>query len=233
MNNSNLNLPYTIIRSSKRKTAAIKISDKGIEVRIPEWVDDKWVDQWLVKRRSWIEKHYFEQAENNERFCLNIKQGAAFPLLGKNYALNWCKDSRTSVSLDNKVLKVVISNRSKKQVEECVRQALVRWYKVQAEELLKERMDYWQLVIGLNCNSLKIKGFKRRWGSCSASGEVSLNWRLVMAPQELIDYVIIHELAHLRYMNHGSEFWKLVGVFCPDWKNRRKELNQRIAWVLW
>lgn len=233
MNISNLNLPYTIIRSSKRKTAAIKISDKGIEVRIPEWGDDKWVDQWLVKRKSWIEKHYLEQKENNERFCLNIKQGSAFPLLGKSYPLNWCEDSKTSVSLEHEVLKVVISNRSKKEVDERVRQALVRWYKIQARELLQARVDYWQSVTGLFCSSLKIKGFKRRWGSCSATGEVSLNWRLVMASQELIDYVVIHELAHLKHMNHSSAFWSLVGDYCPDWKNRSKELNRRVAWLFW
>lgn len=230
---SNLNLPYTIIRSAKRKTAAIKISDRGIEVRVPEWVGDQWVEQWVSQRRNWIEKHYVEQSINNDRFCLKIKQGSEFPLQGVSYALNWCEGSKTTVTVKEKVLDVVISGSSKKPVKERVKQALVCWYKEQARLLFDERMNYWQSVMGLQASSLKIKSFKRRWGSCSATGEISLNWRLIMAPIELIDYVIIHELAHIRYMNHGQDFWKLVGDFCPDWKNRRKELNQRIAWVLW
>ncbi len=102
---------------------------------------------------------------------------------------------------------------------------LERWYRVQAAELIREKANKLGADLGLTCSRLSIRGQKTRWGSCSRRGNLSFNWKLLMAPEPIIDYVVIHELAHLKEMNHTKRFWQLVGQHCPDWRNHKKWLK--------
>ena len=103
---------------------------------------------------------------------------------------------------------------------------LERWYREQAAKLIKERVHELSSQLGVSYNRLTIRGQKTRWGSCSYKKTLSFNWKLVMAPQPVIDYVIIHELAHLREMNHSRKFWGLVAEHCPRWRQRKKWLKE-------
>jgi len=103
--------------------------------------------------------------------------------------------------------------------------ALERWYRMQAAELMKKKVDELSARLGISYTRLTIRGQKTRWGSCSRKGNLSFNWKLLMAPEPVIDYVIIHELTHLREMNHARRFWQLVAEQCPHWRKHRKWLR--------
>jgi len=102
---------------------------------------------------------------------------------------------------------------------------LERWYKIQAAALILEKLDRWSAKLGVNHHKVTIRGQRSRWGSCSRKGNLSFNWKLMMAPEAVIDYVVIHELAHLKQMNHSKKFWQLVAEHCPEWHDCKKWLQ--------
>lgn len=104
--------------------------------------------------------------------------------------------------------------------------ALERWYRAQAARLLQDKAERAGAGMGVRYNRLTVRGQKSRWGSCSPRGNLSLNWKLLLAPEPVIDYVVIHELAHLREMNHSRRFWQLVAEYCPGWRQPKKWLRE-------
>jgi len=106
-----------------------------------------------------------------------------------------------------------------------LKQAMTAWYKTEAYKYLIPRVDYFAQLIGATYNAVRLKNQKTCWGSCSAKGNINLNWRLIMAPENVSDYVIIHELCHLKYLNHSPEFWNLVKRHYPDYQNSRRWLK--------
>ena len=222
-----------IIRSTRRKTAALKIVSDHVEVRVPSWVDSAWVNEFIEANNDWIEKHLTYVKRNHSQFKLDVSQGAQWPYLGDNYSLNWSVSKAKQVVRQADTVHVGLSGRSKLPEAQQVSAQLKAWYQQEANSVLHEVLLYWSQKMGLKFSGLNVKGFKRRWGSCSSAGFIALNWRLVMAERPLIDYVVIHELAHLVHFNHGARFWQLVASYCPDWKARRHALNQRNIWLEW
>lgn len=102
-------------------------------------------------------------------------------------------------------------------------------YRKKAKTLFTERLHLYEPQIGVQANTIRIKDQKTRWGSCSSKGNINLNWRLILAPQEVMDYVIIHELCHLKEMNHSKAFWDLVQTHCPDYKKHQQWLKKNAA----
>lgn len=231
--NEEMMFQYNVIRSRRRKTAAIRISEKGIEVRVPHWVDDKWVNDWVAQRADWVQKNSLRLKTNLDKFCLKVSQGAFFPLRGEEYPINWHLGGKNQVLLSEGQINIVLSSRSKKMEQERVRTCLQQWYKVHADEYLSARLSYWEKQMELVSNSLKVRDYKRRWGSCNAKGDITFNWRLILADDAIIDYVVIHELAHLVHLNHSKQFWQLVERYCKNWRVLRDELQKRNGWVLW
>ena len=107
-----------------------------------------------------------------------------------------------------------------------VKSLIEDWYKGQAQKLLPEQVDYYSRLLCATYNKLRIKDQKTRWGSCSNKGNINLNWRIIMAPHQVAAYVIIHELAHLKHMNHSKDFWKTVEESLPGYKKWKKWLTQ-------
>ena len=107
--------------------------------------------------------------------------------------------------------------------------ALERWYRTEAARLINERTDKLSSDMGISYKRIVIRGQKTRWGSCSRKKNLSFNWKLIMAPQPVLDYVIIHELIHLKEMNHSKKFWELVAQYCPGWREHKKWLKQHEA----
>jgi predicted metal-dependent hydrolase len=103
---------------------------------------------------------------------------------------------------------------------------LRKWYIARARELLNERVIFYSKELGVMPNKIAIRNQSRRWGSCSSKGNINLNWKLVMAPPAILDYVVAHELCHLRHPNHRPEFWRLLATVMPDYGDRRKWLKK-------
>ena len=115
-----------------------------------------------------------------------------------------------------------LSEESRKQA---IKEALVKWYRQRFADIVKERLDEYSVQLKAAPCKVVIKDQKTRWGSCSKKGNINLNWRLIMTPIEIIDYVVVHELCHLKIMNHSKDFWNLVESILPDYYERRKWLK--------
>lgn len=109
--------------------------------------------------------------------------------------------------------------------QEVIENALKAWYMERAKEIISERVSFYQNQIGEKVSSIRIKDVRSRWGSCSSKRNLNFNWRLVMAPLPVLDYVVVHELCHLKEMNHSKEFWKLVREVLPDYQQQREWLK--------
>lgn len=115
-----------------------------------------------------------------------------------------------------------MSEESRKQA---IKEVLVKWYRQRFAEIVKERIEKYSLQLKATPCKVVIKDQKTRWGSCSKKGNINLNWRLIMAPLHVIDYVVVHQLCHLKVMNHSKDFWNLVVSILPDYHESRKWLN--------
>jgi predicted metal-dependent hydrolase len=117
------------------------------------------------------------------------------------------------------------SSLKEKKRRENIRQAFISWYREHADKKVKERVEKYKNMIGVNPNRVRVKKQKKRWGSCSSRGNLNFNWKLIMAPMEIIDYLVVHEMAHLIYPNHSRDYWELVETIIPDYKERQEWLR--------
>ena len=222
-------VPYEIRESKRARYVNFRIdSEKGLEVVIPSGTRIINLDDLLRERQMWILKHLrkFDQIKANaeqRRFV----SGEVLPYLGDDHELDIIqtrKGKYTTVARQGKFIRVRLraSVNSADQTEE-IRAALENWFRQQAKEHIKERTAVLAAEHGFEYENVKIRGQRTRWGSCSSKGNLNFNWKLMMIPPAAVDYVIIHELCHLRELNHSAHFWALVQELCPNYK----------YWVRW
>ncbi len=221
-------LECTVIRS-QRRTASIQVTASGVQVRVPYQVSQQWIDQWLATKQGWIQRQHAQV----QQFTVEISQGAGLPYNGQLLTLNWIAGKRNQVKLQGQHLLITLARKAGAEETDQVAALVKRWYKKQAVIQLSERLGLWQQRMQKEITGLKVRDYKRRWGSCSSQGEIALNWRLLMAAPELQDYVMIHELCHLEHFNHSPRFWQAVAIHCPQWRACREQLKQRTAWMYW
>ena len=211
--------PPKIIRS-KRKTITLVVKPDGqLLVRAPKRTTKREINALIKKYADWIEKKQAEALANQEKFSPHqFIAGEEFYFLGKKYPLR-IGDNADNLTLDSEFQ---LKSSRQKDAEKLFEQ----WYKKEARRIFTERMDFFAKKHGFHYAKLKLSSAKRRWGSCSESGNINLTWRLVMTPPEIIDYVIVHELCHLREANHSKAFWAQVADILPDYKQRRKWLKE-------
>lgn len=209
--------PYILRRSSGRRSLALRISADGeIVVNAPLRLPQREIDGFLHKHADWIGARLL--AARAHRF--EWRDGAQLPWLGGNLQLRLLdQPGPARARRDGACL---LCNAAPEQAAILV----PRWYQRQARVLLAERLAHHAARAGLAMPPLRLSNARTRWGSLSAKGMVSLNWRLLKAPVEAIDYVICHELAHFRQRNHSSAFWREVAVLYPGWEKIRGELRQ-------
>jgi predicted metal-dependent hydrolase len=228
----NKKISFKIERSNRRKTVGIRIdSGKGVVVRTPHLLSDDEIAEIVGKKARWIVEK-LDLVKNHSHFhpIKEFVSGETFLYLGKQYRLKVIKsDSENgekckliSGRLQVEINKKLHGNNGK----EAVKKALVRWYFEHAEDKIPERVKLYARLIGAWPQRIEIKNNKRRWGSCSQNGVVRFNWKIIMAPVTILDYVIVHELCHLVYPNHSSQFWEKVQTIIPDCKTRRNRLKE-------
>jgi len=106
-----------------------------------------------------------------------------------------------------------------------IRDEVIQWYRNHADQKIRERVKKYQKQIGEEPNSIKVKKQKKRWGSCSSKRNLNFNWKLIMAPMSVVDYLVVHELSHLKYPNHSKEFWQLVEAVIPNYEEKQEWLR--------
>jgi predicted metal-dependent hydrolase len=204
----------------KRKTVSIEVDRQGqVIVKVPYWVSKKFINAFLDKKKKWInekKKLVLSKLEvNNNRKYVEDEE---FWYLGLVYPLKICDEYKKPLVFDGIFY---LRNDAKLQAEK----HFIGWYKKQAKELINQRVLVLSKVLGIEYGTVKITSAKRRWGSCSSRGNINFTWRLILAPLSVVDYVVMHELLHIRVPNHSRMFWREVEKYCPNHKLKKQWLK--------
>lgn len=198
---------FRILRS-RRKTLAVTVSAGSVLVRAPYGVSDAAIRAFVASKRAWIERKLEEYAD--ERFAA-VRRGETLLDAGAERAVRFGapRDGEDALGF---FLRAPSSVR--------------RYFERTRGPVLVEALHAHERAIGVQATDVRLRDFKARWGSCDARGVICLNWRLTMLPARLRDYVLVHELCHLRRMDHSPAFWNEVGRFCPDAPVLRRQLKR-------
>lgn len=216
---------------SARKTLAISVCPDGtVEVVAPVGTDKRVIEQRLLRRAGWVlrQRRYFEQflPRTPERRYVG---GETHLYLGRQYRLKVEGGDEDRVRLTSGYFRITVVG---KPSPERVRVLLAGWYRERAESKMKERFEAVRTRFSQTSShtpGLTIRPMRRRWGSYSGKGRITLNCDLIRAPLPCIDYVIVHELAHSRHPNHGRAFFDLLSRMIPDWERRKLVLERMLA----
>ena len=211
-----------VIRS-RRKSLSLEVGQGGIKARAPLRMSEHAIQQFIRSKQNWLRKHLRNQPQPSAP--LRLVDGCELPLLGNLYTLRLAQ-GRSPIKLNNDRQIVLPVTQSHLPLKETIRNKLEGWYKHQALTHLQAKVAYFAPMLGVKdvADSIKVKHYKRRWGSCDHLGRLSFNWRIIMAPEAVLDYVVVHELAHLLEFNHSARFWHIVQTQMPDWKTHQQWL---------
>lgn len=203
---------------SKRKTLSLIVETDGtLTVRAPLRMKETDIRHFIKEKIGWIKRKQ-ARAREDARSARQYVDGEMFLYLGVEVPLRLVPDQKPALVID-KVFKLTES--AQPQAES----VFEAWYKKQARMVLRERIAFFARSHNFKPGKLRISSARTRWGSCSPKGTMSFTWRLVMAPPDVIDYVVVHELCHLKEMNHSKAFWAQVEAIIPDYKCRRAWLK--------
>jgi predicted metal-dependent hydrolase len=221
-------LEYALTRQS-RKTLALYIRNGGLEVRAPFHMKKAEIDNFVEQKRAWIKKSMAREDEKNLlKAGFEVDYGCRVPYRGRDYLVGGVIGRK--VFFDNCFCVPLYLT------PEQIKRGCIQIYRLLARKDLTEKVAEYAKIMGVEPASIKINGAKTRWGSCSAKKSLNFSWRLMMANDEVIDYVVVHELAHLKEMNHSPRFWSVVESVLPDYTKRQaklKELQKRLATEDW
>ena len=216
-------LGYSLIRA-RRRTLGILIGDRGVEVRAPRWAGVGEIEKFLREKEKWIWRHLNDHRSRQKSFEWN--DGDCIPLFGQPAALEIrrvASKSRERVVFmeENRLVTRILAEDGTEQLRGLVH----TWLRTKLLARGTERVNLYSARFGVPTPPVRLSNARTRWGSCSASGRVSLNWRLIHVPSRLLDYVVAHEIAHLLEMNHSARFWSLLERVYPNCRDARRELN--------
>ena len=214
-----VNIPSAIIRTNRR-TISLTITKEGeLVVRAPKRLGMDYIVKFIESKDKWISRKRKEIEENNS-FNFNIKSLKEFLLFGKIY-------ERQEVE---KLKKIEVSNFQfyipAGITDEEVKDLLIKFYKNTTKLIIENRLEYFAKLMNLNYACAKVDNCKTRWGSCDSKGVIKFNLRLAMLPHKTIDYIVIHELAHLVEFNHSKNFYKVIESVMPEYKQEIKTIKQ-------
>ncbi len=214
-------MQYSIVRSKKRKkTISLQIdADSRITVYAPGFTPTEEIRRFVQEKQNWIIKSLHRQSltslkQREKRYI----SGESFYYLGRPYPLKACYEplDNQGVALRNECFFLNCpENKSMRKFY------FIAWYKNKALHYISRRVEHYSRLLELKHGGIRITSAERRWGSCSESNRLAFSFRLIMAPPEVVDYVVVHELMHIRQKNHSSKFWDLVLEVLPDYRTHR------------
>jgi predicted metal-dependent hydrolase len=208
------------IERSKRKTLSLTVLKNGnVIVKAPISMRDEIINRFVEEKQAWIRDKLSNIKETQNKFE-DIISGSNVLIYGNKYSV--VKADIKSIQTSNKFELIV----PKKYEAEKQQKAILTWFKKLAKKVLSERLSFIESRISLKSTSLKIGDSRGRWGSCNSYGNIILNYRVVMLPPAIIDYVIVHELCHLLELNHSKKFWQNVAKFLPNYEIHRKNIKE-------
>ena len=221
---------YQIIRRPRRRTVSISVKpDCSVRVMVPVHLPDQKIDELMKQKSKWIRtkiKEFQEIQRNNIK--KEFTSGELFSYLGKNYRLKVITGDpeKNPVKLINGRFYVYVHfGISKEKQEKNIQDQLSQWYQDHSVNRIREKVIRYSGQLGVTPASVGIKGYKSSWGTCHSDGRIFINWRIILAPHSIVDYVVVHELCHLVHHDHSKKFWKLLGIIIPDYQERKDWLR--------
>jgi predicted metal-dependent hydrolase len=207
-----------LIRSKRRTIALIIERDGSFTVRAPMRAPHAAIETFIQQKADWITRTRENIKSIEPIVGKQYTDGEKFLFLGSSFDLKLVELQKHPLHFDSGFT-------LRRSAQPKGEQVFTRWYKEHALEIISERVKQYSQQYTFMPKQVKISSAKTRWGSCSPDGTLNFTWRLVMAPLDVIDYVVVHELVHLRVKDHSSKFWKAVESICPEYKNQRKWLR--------
>jgi predicted metal-dependent hydrolase len=218
-------IEYPIRRSDRARRARINVSADGVEVVVPRRMALRQVVPFVEEKRPWIERTLRRIREAEEAAAVRLADGGSVPYLGRSLSLDVRIEpgrQRSFVALRGDTLEVAVGSPG----AVAVRDALEAWYRRRARLEVEPRLDAACARAGTSYTRLSIRAQRTRWASCSSTGAMSFNWRLLLAPPEILDYVVEHEVAHLEVLDHSPRFWRLLGSRSPAYREHERWLRR-------
>jgi hypothetical protein len=215
-------ITYTLKRSGKRRSIGLRIDDRGLTVSVPLRASEKWLHSVLQDKASWVVEK-LDGWKMCKPAAIRWQDGEAVDYLGELLVLRVVQSlfAAPPARRGGELWVFVANEGDAKKIE----RAVTLWYRREALQLFEQRVAHYAPLLNVVPLAVKLSGAKTQWGSCTAQGSVRLNVQLIKLPPRLIDYVAVHELAHLREMNHSAAFWRVVESVCPDYASLRSELK--------
>ena len=232
-----LGFTFSIARSARRRTVAIEIRRAQVVIRAPLGVDEQLLLDFLRTKATWVRAKLVEQSARQEQqaelqVAREYTAGSVLPFMDEQLTLVLGRGPTAAVQRVGQQLHVLLSSRSKLPAVEQTRQLLARWYQQQALQILSAKTHALCQVARLRCEQVSVKATRSKWGHCTSKGVIQYNWQILLAPEGIVDYLVAHEVSHLRHPNHSAAFWALVESLCPDCKKRRAWLKAQSAQLI-
>jgi predicted metal-dependent hydrolase len=215
-------IPYSVRRSGRARHARVEVRPEGVEVVLPERMALRRAAPLVEEKRRWIERTLRRLQAVAPAAVL--EDGGRVTYLGRELELRVRAEpgrTRPHVARRGDVLHVKVAAHG----SDAIRAALEPWYRRQAKAEIAPRLDAATARAGTTYSRLSIRAQRTRWASCSSTGAMSFNWRLLLAPEEVLDYVVEHEVAHLEVLDHSPRYWALLAERCPDYREHERWLR--------
>ena len=215
------------LKRARRRSIGFVVGSEGLRVSAPRWLPQADIERALEQKSDWILRKLVEQRERARRVQasrIEWRDGASVPFLGEALRLQ-LMPSADGVVFDEieRVLRVGLPAGAG---EEQIRDTVQAWLQRRAKAYFEPRCHHFAAALGVKMKTLRLSSAQTRWGSASADGSIRLHWRLIHFTPAIIDYVVAHELAHLREMNHSARFWDVVRSVVPDYEQARSRLRE-------
>ena len=206
----------------QRRTVGLKITENGLVIHAPKRISQSHLESIIVLKADWIRKK-LETLIENKMPEMQWRHGETLLFMGNTVTLAVEHGIRSkAVEYEPGVLQLAMPNHHDQNL---IARKVIQWYKKQALVDFTRRLEIFSSKLGVSFSSFNLSNAGSRWGSCNSRKEIRLNWRLLQAPPQIINYVVCHELAHLKEMNHSAKFWATVASIYPDYKLAEKELK--------
>ena len=208
-----------IIRS-RRRTIALEITPSAtLIVRAPLRAPNEYIEELIRQKRSWIERKFDEMKRRPLFSGHEYAEGEIFFFLGREYPLHIVQDSTMTIERSDRLY---VSSRLLPDIKNHIN----RWYREEAHKEIQARCMWFSMKTGHVPTTIRVTDAQQRWGSCTHKGGLNFSWRLIQAPPEIVDYVVVHELVHIIQPDHSRKFWNKVREILPDYERRRKWLRE-------
>lgn len=211
------------LRRASRRSIGIRVGDEGVVVSIPRWSTLAQLRPVLEDKAGWIARQLAardQRRREQEAARIDWREGGCLPFLGASLTLRL---GAGASGRDGDALRLALPHDS---APERIRDAAQAWMQREAQALFESRTAHFAARLGVEVRAVRLSSARGRWGSATTSGTVRLHWRLLHFAPAVVDYVVAHEIAHLREMNHGPRFWATVGELFPDWRDVRQKLGR-------